>query len=155
MAHVTFRLSTTLLVVVNIQLVFPSSSSFSFVYSLLVFFFFFFFLFFLSVVQTITAPPLGLFVLCGSCSLILCVLTPHMQTLIFELMSIKHWQQIKGPTSQNFKLYFIGLCLVYGLRPTSQNFELYFIGLCLVHDSGQLISLVQPMDPIILILLFL
>ena len=99
--------------------------------------------------------PLGPFVLCGSCSLILCVLTPYMQTLIFELMSIKHWQQIKGPTIQNFKLYFSGLCLVYGLRSTSQNFELYFIGLCLVHGSGQPISLVQPMDPIILILLFL
>ena len=28
--------------------------------------------------------PLGPFVLCGSCNLILCVLTPHVQTLIFE-----------------------------------------------------------------------
>ena len=155
MAHFAFRLNTTLLVVVNIQLVFPLSSSFNFVYSLPFFFFLFLFSLLLICCLDYSCTPLGPFVLCDSCSLILCVLTPHMQTLIFQLMGIRHQQQIKGPTSQNFKLYFIGLCLVYGLRPTSQNFELYFIGLCLVHGSSLLISLVQPMDPIILILLFL
>ena len=155
MAHVAFRLNTTLLVVVNIQLVFPSSSSFSFVCSPSFFFFLFLFSLFLICCLDYSCTPLGPFVLCGSCSLILCVLTSYMQTLIFELMSIRHWQQIKGPTIQNFKFNFSGLCLVYWLRSTSQNFELYFIGLCLVHSSGQPISLVQPMGPIILILLFL
>ena len=134
MAHVAFRLSTTLLVVINIQLVLPSSSSFNFVCSLSFFFFSFSFLFFLSVVQTTAAPsPWSFCFVWFLQSYFVCVLTPHVQTLIFELMSIRHQQQIKGPTNQNFKLYFIGLCVVYGLRPTSQNFELYFISLCLVH----------------------
>ena len=55
MAHVTFRPRTTLMVVVNMQLVIPSSSSFGLVCSSPPFFFFLF-LSLLSVVWTITAP---------------------------------------------------------------------------------------------------
>ena len=61
MVNVAFKPSTTLLVVINIQLVIYSSSSFSFLCSLPFFFYFFFFLLFLSVVQTIVAyTPIGL-----------------------------------------------------------------------------------------------
>ena len=61
MVNIAFKPNTTLLVIVNIQLVIYSSSSFSFVCSLPFVFYFFFFLFFLSIVQiTVAYTPIRL-----------------------------------------------------------------------------------------------